>query len=445
MLTSQYLNTKTSSAPLVVFRMCFGLMLVLSIVRFGANGWIEDLYIKPLFYFPFYGFEFVKPLGYNSYYLFALCGLSAFFVALGLWYRLSSIVLFLSFTYIELIDKTTYLNHYYFISLICFLMIFMPANVSFSVDSFLRKKTYNQIPTWTVDAIKLMVCMLYFFAGLAKVNHDWLIDAIPLKIWLPARNDMPVIGWLFDYKTTAYIFSWVGCVYDLLIPFMLWNKRTRLWAYLAVVVFHVLTSMLFPIGMFPYIMIVTALVFFSSDFHSHIISWINKILRVNTSKIAVYEYLEFNKYSQKTLKIIFILFFLVQLILPFRYLFYPGNLFWTEQGFRFSWRVMLIEKAGMAEFTVKDKTGKRLVVNNRDFLTTFQEKMMSTQPDMILQYAHFLGGFYANSGFKDPEVYVDSYVALNGKMGRPLVNSKVDLMKEKESLFHKKWILLYND
>lgn len=425
--------------------MCFGIMLLMSIVRFWSNGWIHDLYIKPLIYFPFYGFEFVKPLGYNSYYLFALCGLSALFVAVGFLYRLSSIVLFLSFTYIELIDKTTYLNHYYFISLICFLMIFMPANVSFSVDSFFRKKSFQQIPAWTIDAIKFMVCILYFYAGLAKINSDWLFEALPLKIWLPARNDMPIIGWLFEYKATAFVFSWVGCIYDLLIPFLLWNKRTRIWAYLAVIVFHVLTSMLFPIGMFPYIMIVTALVFFSADFHLKIIHFINKILKMNNSNVFVNECFEYGNYSQKVIKMILVVFFVIQIVLPFRYLLYPGQLFWTEQGFRFSWRVMLIEKAGLAEFTIKDKLGKRIVVNNRDFLTALQEKMMSTQPDMILQYAQFSGKFYANNGFVEPQVYVDSYVALNGKMGRPLVDPKVDLMKEKESLFHKKWILLYND
>ena len=102
-------------------------MLFGSIVRFWSKGWIAELYIQPRYFFPFYGFEFVKPLGPYTYGLFAVCGLSALLVAIGLFYRVAIISLFLSFTYIELIDKSTYLNHYYFTSMVCLLLIFLPA------------------------------------------------------------------------------------------------------------------------------------------------------------------------------------------------------------------------------------------------------------------------------------------------------------------------------
>ena len=140
-----------------------------------------------------------------------------------------------------------------------------------------------------------------------------------------------------------------------------------------------------------------------------------------------------------------VLFFSIQLFLPFRYLFYPGELFWTEEGYRFSWRVMLMEKAGYAQFTVTDQKGHRITVNNNDFPTTLQEKMMASQPDMILQYAHLLKDHYASQGWQNPEVYVDSYVSLNGRMGKPLVNPQTDLAKEKETLLHKSWILPFEN
>jgi hypothetical protein len=124
---------------------------------------------------------------------------------------------------------------------------------------------------------------------------------------------------------------------------------------------------------------------------------------------------------------------------------YPGELFWTEEGFRFSWRVMLMEKTGMAEFTVRDAKGKFKMVNNDDFLSDLQEKMMATQPDMILQYAHMLRDFYSQHGFESPQVYVDSYVSLNGRLGQALIDPKVDLAREKESFGHKTWILPFND
>lgn len=410
-------------------------------IRFWSKGWIESLYIKPHYFFSFYGFEFVKPLGQYTYILFLICGLSALLVAVGLFYRIAIVMLFLSFTYIELMDKSTYLNHYYFISLVCFLLIFLPANVYFSIDAY-RNKTLGTryIPQWNIDAIKLMMGILYFYAGLAKVNSEWLLHALPLKIWLPARNDMPIIGFLFNYDWIPYVFSWFGCLYDLSIPFLLWNSRTRPFAYIAVVIFHVLTALLFPIGMFPHIMMVAALVFFSPHFHENIIHKIRFMFRIpqTVSNTKPYK-------TSPPIKWLFVVFFTFQILFPFRYIFYKDELFWTEEGFRFSWRVMLMEKAGYAQFTVKDATGKRFVVNNNDFLTTLQEKMMSTQPDMILQYAHILRDYYAKKGFANPQVYIDSYVALNGRLGKPLISPDVNLALENESLHHKKWILPFND
>ena len=141
----------------------------------------------------------------------------------------------------------------------------------------------------------------------------------------------------------------------------------------------------------------------------------------------------------------FAIFLLLQIAIPFRYTFYPDELFWTEEGYRFSWRVMLMEKAGYAQFTIIDGQEKKVIVDNNEFLTPLQEKMMATQPDMILQYAHILRDHYASQGFQSPEIYVDSYVALNGRLGKPLIDSLTDLSKEKESFDHKPWILPFNN
>ena len=106
---------------------------------------------------------------------------------------------------------------------------------------------------------------------------------------------------------------------------------------------------------------------------------------------------------------------------------------------------MLIEKAGYAQFTVRDGTGKQILVDNTKFLTPLQEKMMATQADMILQYAHILKEHYEKEGFQSPEVYVDSYVALNGRLGRPLIDPNTDLAKQKDSFDNKPWVLSFND
>ena len=141
-----YIDSNTNSSPLAVFRIGFGLMMLYSILRFWNKGWIYTLYIEPKFHFKYYGFDWVKDLGNYNYIIFIICIISSIFITIGYKYRLSMILFFLSFTYIELMDKTTYLNHYYFISILSFLMIFLPANACFSIDNILRKKKLQRNP-----------------------------------------------------------------------------------------------------------------------------------------------------------------------------------------------------------------------------------------------------------------------------------------------------------
>ena len=442
-----YLNKTTHPAPLAVLRIGFGLMMLISMLRFWLHGWIDTLYVQPKFHFSYYNFEWIKPLGEFTYVIFAICGLAALFIALGFKYRIAAITFFLSFTYIELMDKTTYLNHYYFISVFAFLMIFLPANAYFSLDNLLKKRTFTAIPKWTIDSVKFLVSIVYICAGLAKINSDWLFKAMPLKIWLPSKYDLLFIGSSFmQQEWVAFAMSWSGMIYDMCIPFLLIYKKTRWFAFALVVFFHVFTRVLFPIGMFPYIMIVVALIFFDKAVHERILNIFRFLLRPfkisNTSwDTKVYHYK-----AKKLVLPILTLFFIFQLTFPFRYMLYPGELFWTEEGFRLSWRVMLMEKMGYTTFKIVDgKTGKSFLVDNSDFLTSFQEKQMSFQPDFILEYAHFLGDHFTSQGHQNVQVFADSYVALNGRLSQPYVDTTVDLYKEEESLQPKTWILPFND
>ncbi|MAN58758.1 MAG: HTTM domain-containing protein [Flavobacteriaceae bacterium] len=444
---AKYLDKPTEAAPLAVFRIFFGLMMVGSLLRFWANGWIEKLYLEPTFHFSYYGFEWVRPLGAFTYVIFLVCGLSALGVALGFKYRLSILTFFLSFTYIELMDKTTYLNHYYFISCVSFLMLFLPAHRYFSVDAWRNKKlAAYYIPSWTIDSIKVLLGIVYFYAGLAKLNSDWLFRAMPLKIWLPSNYDLPLLGTILQEEWAHFAFSWSGALYDLSIPFLLLYRKTRWFAFAMVVIFHVLTRVLFPIGIFPFVMIVSTLIFFDAKFHHRILLFLSGVFRIGKEK---WDAVLLPKKKEKTtsmVKWVVALFIGIQFLLPWRYVLYPGELFWTEEGFRFSWRVMLMEKAGYAQFkVVNPATGNYFYVDNSDFLTPFQEKQMSFQPDFILEYAHFLGDQFKAQGHGPLEIYVESYVALNGRMSQPFVYPTVNLLNQRESFAHKTWIVPFQD
>ena len=448
-IIKNYLKSYVSSSTLAFFRIGFGLLMGYSLIRFWLKGWIEELYIIPSFHFSYYGFEWIKPIGEYTYIIFIVCLLSSILITIGYKYRLSIIMFFLSFTYIELMDKTTYLNHYYFISILSFLLIFLPANAYFSVDNLTSKKSFDKIPKWTIDVIKTLVVLIYFYAGLAKLNSDWLLEAMPLKIWLTSKYDLPIIGEILLQKNWVhYAMSWGGMIYDLTIPFLLLYHRTRIIAFFLVVSFHVFTLVLFPIGMFPHIMIFSSMIFFSSKFHSKFLESLRYL--IITSHKSFYNYsskkIEYYKIkNQKYVVTILSLFLILQLTIPFRYNLYPGELFWHEQGYRFSWRVMLIEKVGYTNFKIKDpESGSSFIVDPSKYLTPFQVKQMSFQPDFILEFAHYLGKEFSTED-KKIEVYADSFVALNGRSSQRFIDPNVDLYREKESFKNKTWVLPLKD
>lgn len=439
---------QTSAAPLAIYRIGFGLLMLLSTVRFIANGWIQTQYIDPSFHFSYYGFEWLPfPSETGLYALFILMIIGAILIMLGLFYRIGASIFFLSFTYVELLDKTNYLNHYYFVSLIALLLIFIPANRYFSLDTklgFTRHSTTCE--KWNIRILQFQIALVYIFAGIAKIESDWLIEAQPLKYWLHTAHHYPLVGGLLKQDWVAFLFAWFACIYDLTIVFFLLWRKTRRYAYFFVIAFHLCTWLLFPIGVFPWVMMVATLIFFSPVFHEKILNFFRLLLGYHQPK---------NKLTslhtpKRLITLVLSVYMVIQLAMPFRYLLYDGNLFWTEQGFRFSWRVMLMEKAGHATFYVKDpQNNAELEINNGDYLTPNQEKMMSTQPDMILQFAHHLEAEYQDTTinrygikmkFIKPEVHAEVYVTLNSRPHQLFVAREHNLAAIDVDLSERTWL-----
>ncbi|GAB4582020.1 MAG: HTTM domain-containing protein [Anaerolineales bacterium] len=445
MMGIKRLSQPVSILPLVAFRISFGLLMLFSTVRFVAKGWVQELYLAPEFHFPYWGFEWVKPLpGIGLYMVFALMGLAAFLIAVGLFYRASVIAFFLLFTYIELLDKTYYLNHYYFVSLVSFLLIWVPAERYFSLDVWRKAVSpTREVPRWAIGIFQLQLGIVYFFAGVAKLNADWLFHAQPLRIWLAARAGYPVVGPLFDGEWFAFLMSWGGALFDLTIPFGLAWRRTRPWAYLAVIGFHVFTGWLFPIGVFPWVMIGSTWIFFDEVDYRAALSKIplgkyfsgDWRLEINQSPIA-------NLQSPKrSLAFLLTLFFTLQLLLPFRHFLYPGDVLWNEAGTRFAWRVMVAEKTGTATFFITDpNTGKTQTVYPGDYLTPQQEKQMAFQPDMLLAFAHFLRDEISVRGQHPVEIRAEVWVSLNGRGSQLLVDPTVNLANIKPGWRRQAWV-----
>lgn len=416
--------------------------MVVSTTRFLLLGWIEDHYLSATVTFKYFGFGWIEALPeFWMYAVHALMLLAAVGITLGAFYRLATVAFFLTFTYVQLIDLTYYLNHYYFVSLTAFLMIWLPAHASHSVDVWRKPSLYqSKVPAWTINILKFQIAIVYVFAGLAKINYDWLLLALPLKIWLPASDKLPLLGPLFKLPITPYVFSWFGMLYDTFIVFFLMWRPTRILAYIAIIVFHTLVGILFQIGVFPLVMIGFTLIFFSDHWHQRLL---NKLVVHSAIHLSPSTHFPPTSLLARGLIVFYVTF---QLLFPWRYILYDGNLFWNEEGYRFSWRVMLMEKAGTATFYVKDsQTGREGVVDNTEFLHAHQEKQMAMQPDMLLQFAHFLKDHYQKQGVHNPQVRAEVYVTLNARPSQLLINPQLDLTTVQDGWSPKNWVLHFEE
>jgi vitamin K-dependent gamma-carboxylase len=447
----EWLLAPKDIAAVAAFRVAFGLMITVSAARFLAYGWVDELFVRGTFRFSYWGFAWVPALPapwiHGVFGLLALLGLC---VAAGFCYRVATVLLFFTFTYVQLVDVTNYLNHYYLVSLLAGLLCFVPAHGAFSVDAWRNPALRRDVlPAWCTYLLRFQVAVVYVFAGLAKLTADWLLHAQPLSIWLSARTSLPLVGPLLEQRWVAYAAAWAGFFFDSAIVLFLLNRRLRPWAYVVVLGFHAATSVLFPIGMFPVIMVISALVFFSASWPRWAWAQLQRLRGREASlpepRPAVEGPREPPVPGRRARWALgaAVAYGLLQLVLPLRTHLYGGPVSWHEQGMRFSWRVMTREKNGSVTFVVREPggTGREWHVPPSQYLTRLQEREMSVQPDLILQLAHRIARDFEAKGRGRVEVYADARVSLNGRPSEPFVDPGVDLAREADGVSPKGWIL----
>ena len=132
----------------------------------------------------------------------------------------------------------------------------------------------------------------------------------------------------------------------------------------------------------------------------------------------------------------------VQLLVPLRHLLYPGNVSWTEEGHRFAWHMKLRDKEARARFTVTDPAdGHDLGGPPARYLTRIQTSKMAGQPDMILQFAHYIAEEARREGRPGVQVRAEVTASLNGREPQVLIDPQVDLAATPRNLRHAPWIV----
>ena len=124
------------------------------------------------------------------------------------------------------------------------LLAVSPAGRHASLDGWIRTRLRarapreaSSVPALWLFAFRFQVGVVYFFAGMAKLQPDWLLHGQPLAIWLSSQTDLPLLGPLFAVPGAPLAMSWAGFLFDTTIVLWLSLRRTRPYAYALVVGF----------------------------------------------------------------------------------------------------------------------------------------------------------------------------------------------------------------
>ncbi len=431
---NKFLFKQIDNSALIIFRIFFGLLIFLESVGAIFTGWIKKTLIDPEFTFSFIGFEWLQPLpGYWMYVYYLIMGIFGLFVMLGYRYRFSIIAYTILWTGTYLMQKASYNNHYYLLVILSTLMCIQPAANYCSIDAKRNPKIIKQsMPQWCTYIVIIQMAIVYTFASVAKWYPDWL-DTSVIELLMSTRADYPIIGGVLQQKWVHYILAYMGLIFDLLVvPLLLW-KPTRKWTFFASLFFHLFNSIVFQIGIFPY-MSIALIVFFYPPKTIKNIFFKTKVF-YNSGAIVVPNYKPY-------FVAILVVHFTTQALLPLRHWKINDNVLWTEEGHRMSWRMMLRTKNGYATYRVVNKaTNRSTIIKLDEYLSPKQRRIASTKPDVIWQFSQRLKKEYASKGI-DAAVYVNCMVAVNGRGFKELIDPKVDLASVKWDAFkHSSWIL----
>lgn len=426
------------NAPLILFRIIFGFLIFAE--SFGAilTGWVRRVLIEPDFNFTIIGFEWLQaPDGSVMYIHFALMAVCGLMVMLGFYYRLGMAGFTILWTMVYWMQKSAYNNHYYFLILLCIFMLILPAHAYASLDAKRNSSIVSTTcPRWCTSIFLIQMWIVYTFAATHKLYPGWLEgEFISMNFF--SKSNYWLIGDLLQKSWLQEAVVYGGIIFDGLIVYFLLYKKTRVPAFLVSIIFHLFNSIVFQIGIFPYLMIGLTVFFFEPEL-------IRKVF-FKKKPIVNYDTLIIPQISIKRVSIAFIFFcyFILQLYLPLRHYLYKGDVFYTEEGHRLAWRMMLRYKTGHLTYNITStETDSTWTVKPREFLTQKQSGAIVGKPDMIWQFAQYLEEHYQEMGLVDIEVRAEAYTGLNKQPMVKLIDSQIDLTKVKwQSLKHSDWIL----
>jgi hypothetical protein len=258
---------------------------------------LEVFYTSPAIklHFPYAPFAWLPLLPpYWIHVIVGLLALGGILLALGFLSRISAAIVFLSWGYLYAVECTrTYWMSYYYLELLAvFLLILMPAARRYSIDAWMNrnKGLPASVPYWMSFLLRGQLVITYFYAGFAKVNADWLLDAQPVHYFLAnahlpgdlaahlSQSHLQQIKNVLQSALLAYFISWTGVVFDLSIGFLMLFRRTRIFGFVLLLLFHTTNHFVIfkDIVWFPLLGVTTATIFLPPDWPEQFMNWLRR-------------------------------------------------------------------------------------------------------------------------------------------------------------------------
>ncbi|WP_262690653.1 HTTM domain-containing protein [Kordiimonas aestuarii] len=440
----QRLFAPVDGASLAVFRVLFGAVILYEAWRYETHNWIEDKFLFPAFRFSYHGFGWVEPLPPAlMLWVTKLLAICAFLVMVGLFFRVAAMGLFLLFSYIFLLDKAQYLNHFYFTILLAFILAVIPANRVWSLDRMLGRVSGDEtMPGWSQWLARGQMEIMLLWAGLVKLNSDWL-NGLPLRDWLARDADKfpGVIADMLRAPDFGVYAAWAAAALHIIGAPLLLVPGVRGVVFFVYAGFHISNHFLWQIGIFPWLTIVGTLLFLDA-------SWPRRVAGLVSHRPVILPVRRITLPAQPLVTVFVCVWLGSQALLPLRPYLYSGNVAWNEQGHRFSWRMKLRDKEGEIAFRVVDPRSERSwKVDLDDFLDGRQVRKMVARPDMILEFAHHLRDHWRRRyAVRDAQVFVKSFVSANGRPMERFIAPELDLARvERTFLVQDDWIEPYSE
>ncbi len=255
--------------PISLFRVFFGLFVVIQFFGIYTPDYIDGHYIQPKIFFPFELFDILHlPVLPESlmYLLFLFVGISGICIAVGIFYKAALLVFLTGFGYIFLLETSYFNNHYYLMLLLGFLLLFTNDRQSLSFDKIFRPGKNTAAQYWQLFLLRAQISVVYFYAGVAKIYPDWLNGTI-LQDMIQGRRPiekleaLPLFSEIIHNPSFQHFITYGSMLFDLTIWIFLWSRKTRPAALVLCILFHLLNQYLFTIGIFHLFMI-SALILF---------------------------------------------------------------------------------------------------------------------------------------------------------------------------------------